>query len=211
MLRQDGSPPGYYMLLGLWIRVFGDSERATHALSLLFALACIPLAYAAARSIFDRLTGVVAAVLAAFTPFLTYYGQETRMYALEAFLSLRRVLAYVERCPARAPLVGRALLVPTLALMVYSHNWALFFCLGLAVATVLFARDHLRTFALVALGVAILYAPWLPTLLSQARAHRRAVVDDAELPRALPRARHGARRRRAVRRARARRPRRCSP
>ena len=57
VLRQDGSPPGYYMLLGLWIRVFGDSERATHALSLLFALASIPLAYAAARSIFDRLTG----------------------------------------------------------------------------------------------------------------------------------------------------------
>ena len=60
-------------------------------------------------------------------------------------------------------------LVPTLALMVYSHNWALFFCLALAVATVLYGRDHLRTFGLVVLGVAILYAPWLPTLLTQAR------------------------------------------
>ena len=53
--------------------------------------------------------------------------------------------------------------------MVYSHNWALFFCLALAVATVLYGRDHLRTFGLVVLGVAILYAPWLPTLLTQAR------------------------------------------
>ena len=106
VLRQDGSPPGYYMLLGLWIRAFGDSERETHALSLLFALASIPLAYAAARSIFDRLTGVVAAVLVAFTPYFTYYGQETRMYALEGFLSLRRRARVRERCPARAPLVG---------------------------------------------------------------------------------------------------------
>ena len=47
LLRQDGSPPGYYLLLGLWIRLFGDGERATHTLSLLFGLACIPLAYAA--------------------------------------------------------------------------------------------------------------------------------------------------------------------
>jgi mannosyltransferase len=168
VLRQDGSPPGYYMLLGLWIRAFGDSERETHALSLLFALASIPLAYAAARSIFDRLTGVVAAVLVAFTPYFTYYGQETRMYALEGFLSLLAVLAYVN-----GVLRGRrwwaAALVPTLALMVYSHNWALFFCLALAVATVLYGRDHLRTFGLVVLGVAILYAPWLPTLLTQAR------------------------------------------
>ena len=26
VLHQDGSPPAYYMLLGLWIRVFGDGE-----------------------------------------------------------------------------------------------------------------------------------------------------------------------------------------
>ena len=38
LLKQDGSPPAYYMLLGLWIRVFGDGESATHTLSLLFAL-----------------------------------------------------------------------------------------------------------------------------------------------------------------------------
>src|SRR5947208_852135 len=51
LLRQDGSPPLYYMLLGLWVRAFGDTERATHALSLVFGLLCIPLAYfAAARS-----------------------------------------------------------------------------------------------------------------------------------------------------------------
>jgi hypothetical protein len=168
LLRQDGSPPGYYMLLGLWIRAFGDSERATHALSLLFALASIPLAYVAARSIFDRLTGLVAAVLVAFTPYLTYYGQETRMYALEGFLSLLAVLAYVNGV-LRERHWWAVALVPTLALMVYSHNWALFFCLALAVATLLYGREHLRTFALVALGVAILYAPWLPTLLTQAR------------------------------------------
>src|SRR5439155_11477533 len=88
LLRQDGSPPAYYMLLGLWIRVFGDGERATHALSLLFALGCIPLAYAAGRSVFDRRTGLVCALLCALTPYLTYYAQETRMYAFEGFLSL---------------------------------------------------------------------------------------------------------------------------
>ena len=37
VLRQDGSPPLYYMLLGLWLPLAGDSEGATHALSLLFA------------------------------------------------------------------------------------------------------------------------------------------------------------------------------
>ena len=82
LLRQDGSPPAYYMLLGLWIRVFGDGEAATHTLSLVFSLASIPVAYFAGRSIFDRRTGFVCALLVAATPYLTYYAQETRMYAL---------------------------------------------------------------------------------------------------------------------------------
>src|SRR5205823_8202797 len=168
LLQQDGSPPAYYMLLGLWIRAFGDTERATHTLSLIFGLACIPLAYAVARSLFDRTTGLVCALLATVDPFLTYYAQETRMYELEAFLSLVIAYAYVQ-----GVLYGRrlwaAVLVPSVALLVYSHNWGLFVCIGLAVTTVVLARERLKLFGLVALGVALLYAPWLPTLLSQAR------------------------------------------
>src|SRR3954469_20884639 len=72
LLTQDGSPPGYYLLLGVWIRLLGDSERATLALSLLFAVGCIPLAYAAARSLFGRPTALVCALLAALDPYLTY-------------------------------------------------------------------------------------------------------------------------------------------
>ena len=156
------------MLLGLWIRVFGDGEAATHALSLVFSLASIPLAYLAGRSIFDRRTGFVCALLVASTPYLTYYAQETRMYTFEAFLSLVAALAYVNGI-VRGRRAWAVLLVPTLALMVYVHNWALFFCVALALATVLYARERLRLFGLVAVGVAVLYLPWLPTLLSQAK------------------------------------------
>ena len=152
LLTQDGSPPGYYLLLGLWIRLFGDGERATHMLSLLFGLACIPLAYAAARAIFDRRTGFVCATLAAFDPFLTYYAQETRMYEVEALLSIVVAYAYVQ-----GVLRGRAswtvALAPALAAMLYLHNWALFLCGGLAAATVICARRRLKRFGLVALGV----------------------------------------------------------
>jgi mannosyltransferase len=168
LLRQDGSPPAYYMLLGLWIRVFGDGEQSTHTLSLLFGLGCIPLAYATARSIFDRRTGLVCALLAALNPFLTYYAQETRMYELEAFLSIVIAYAYVQGV-LRGQRLWAAVLVPATALMLYTHNWGLFVCIGLAVTTVLVARERLKLFGVVTLGVAVLYAPWLPTLFSQAK------------------------------------------
>ena len=168
LLREDGSPPAYYMLLGLWIRLFGDGERATHTLSLLFAIGCIPLAFAVGRSLFGRSTGLFCAALAAIDPYLTYYAQETRMYSFEAFLSLVVALAYVNgilRCRRSWVVV----LVLSLDVMLYVHNWALFVCVGLAVATALFARERLRRFGVAAAGVALLYAPWLLTLVSQAR------------------------------------------
>ena len=168
VLHQDGSPPAYYMLLGLWIRVFGDSEASTHVLSLCFALASIPVAYFAARSIFDRRTGLVCALVVATVPFLTYYAQETRMYAYEAFLSLVTAWAFVNGV-LRGDRRWLVLLVPALVLQVYGHNWALFLCGGVALATVLYARDQLKPFAIAALAVALLYLPWLPTLLSQAK------------------------------------------
>ena len=167
-LRHDGSPPLYYLLLRVWMSWFGDSERATHSLSLVFGVACVPLAYAFGRAAFDRLTGLCCALLAALNPFLTYYAQETRMYELEAFLSLVVGVAYLE-----AIVRGRRAFAPLLAaglvLMVYTHNWALFFCAGLAVATVIFVRERLGLFALVAAAVAVFYLPWLPSLLFQIR------------------------------------------
>jgi hypothetical protein len=168
VLHQDGSPPAYYMLLGLWMRLFGDSESATHTLSLCFALAAIPVGFFAGKSIFDRRTGWVCALIVATVPYLTYYAQETRMYAYESFFSIVAVWAYVNGV-IRGRRRWLALLVPTLALQVYGHNWALFFCGAVAVATVIYARDQLKPFALAALGVFLLYLPWLPTVLSQAK------------------------------------------
>ncbi|HEX5450355.1 MAG TPA: glycosyltransferase family 39 protein [Gaiellaceae bacterium] len=168
VLKQDGSPPAYYMLLGLWIRVFGDGERATHTLSLIFALACIPLAYAVAKSLFGRTTAIVVAILAAFDPYLTYYAQETRMYTMEAFLSLLVAWAYVNGV-LRGSRRWCVALVLSLTLLLYTHSWALFVCAALAATTAIVARERWREFVGVAVGVTILYAPWLPTLLYQVR------------------------------------------
>jgi hypothetical protein len=168
LLRQDGAPPLYYLLLHVWIDWFGDGERATHALSLVAAIACIPLAYWAAQSLFGRTAGWVAATLATIDPFLTYYGQETRMYALAACFSIVAAAAY-----AHGVVLGRRrylpLLVLSLDLLLYTHNWALFLCAGFAVATLVFARERWREAAVAGAVTLLLYLPWLPTLLSQLR------------------------------------------
>ena len=88
VLRQDGSPPLYYLLLNLWLHVAGRSEESVHGLSVVFSVLCVPVAFWAGWSLFGRRTAWIAALLAAVNPFLTQYAQEGRMYALLVLLGL---------------------------------------------------------------------------------------------------------------------------
>jgi hypothetical protein len=176
VLRMDGSPPLYYLLLHVWIGWFGDSETATHWLSVLFALLCIPAALWAGRSVFDRLTGWTFAWLVALCPFLTSYAQETRMYSMVALLGI-----LTTACFLHAYVRGRrAYRIPfgvLLAVMLYTHNWALYIGAALAVALAIVWHAApaagrpavLRDGALGFGTAALLYLPWVPTLLFQAR------------------------------------------
>jgi mannosyltransferase len=184
VLRMDGSPPLYYMLLHAWMSVAGSSEVATHAFSLLTALVAVPVAWWAARALFGTRSGWIAAVLAATNPFLTQYAQETRMYSLVALLGLvacatfARTFAFTgteAAAPAAARRPWAIGFAVSLAALLYTHNWAIFFAagcgatwLGLAAAAPRAARRELVTDALIGFGGAlVLYLPWVPTLLYQ--------------------------------------------
>src|SRR5438105_1023326 len=63
-LREDGSPPLYYMLLHYWLRIAGRSEVGVRGLSILAAVLAVPAGYWAARTIFrSAKAGWIAAAL----------------------------------------------------------------------------------------------------------------------------------------------------
>jgi MFS family permease len=171
-LRLDGSPPLYYSLLHVWMRLVGErSEEATHALSLVIALMTIPVAFVLMRSLLSERAGWCAAVLAAVNPFLTQYAQETRMYALVVLLGTVACAAFVGTFVLARGREWPVAFALSLTALLYTHNWALFFGAATGIAwLVLLARDRaLLRPGLVCFGtVALLYAPWVPTLLFQA-------------------------------------------
>lgn len=175
LLREDGSPPLYYALLHVWMRLFGHGEVATHVLSLIPAVLAVPVAFGCAASLFGRRVGVCCAVLVAFVPFLTSYAQETRMYSLMALLSLLIAASFVHVFVYRRRR-WLPLFVVSLATSLYTHNWALFLAvacfaayLGCVYALPAERRGLLRDGAIGFGLVALAYLPWLPTLLYQAK------------------------------------------
>jgi uncharacterized membrane protein len=186
VLRQDGSPPLYYLLLHEWIGVVGSGEAATRALSLLFATLAVPVSWWAGGALSGRRTAGLAAVGAAACPFLTVYAQESRMYALVVVLSLLAagsfVLAFLHGRRRHVVLLGL-----WLALLLYTHTWGVFLVVGMGVAWLALWREGRvpgRDGWLLAAGLAVAYAPWLPNLLFQA-AHTGAPWAERPSPLAL--------------------------
>jgi mannosyltransferase len=179
VLRQDGSPPLYYVLLHFWLALAGRSEESVHGLSVLFATLCVPVAFWAGWTLFGRRTAWIAALLAAVNPFITQYAQEGRMYSLVTLLGMISMtcwlLAFTRDGDGsrRAAAIGFAV---AFAAMLYTHNWALFFGAATGVAWLWLAwrargEERLRllqTGLLAYGGVVLLYAPWLPNALYQA-------------------------------------------
>ncbi|HZU60266.1 MAG TPA: glycosyltransferase family 39 protein, partial [Solirubrobacteraceae bacterium] len=173
ILRHDGSPPLFYVLLHFWIRAFGASEAATHTLPLLFGLATIPVGMWAGWSLFGRRAGAIAAILFAFNAFLTQYAQETRMYELMALLGLIATAAFIHAfVHRRRPYL--IVFAIALALMLYTHVWGVFFGAGavLALIPVWRASDDrrglVRDAVMAFVGAGVLFVPWLPNFIYQA-------------------------------------------
>jgi mannosyltransferase len=177
VLKKDGSPPLYYMLLHVWMGVVGgDGESRTHALSLLCATLTIPTGWWFGRRLFGERAAWATAALCATLPFLTYYAQEARMYALVALLGLCAsgafAMAYALRDRRWLPAFS-----VLMALTVYGHNWGLFMGIGFGAAFLVLLRgepaDGRRAFfrdGLIGFGLlVVLYLPWVPRLLFQAK------------------------------------------
>ena len=174
LLLRDGSPPLWYLLLHGWTALFGTSAVATHALSVVFALATVPVAWVVGRRLFGARAAWTTASLAAISPFVTYFADETRMYSMVVLLGLVVAGAFVEAFVddnRRATTV----FVVSLTTLLYTHNWGLYtaFACALALVPVLavsFDRKALVRRALWSFGiVGALYLPWVPVLVSQIR------------------------------------------
>ncbi len=90
----DFHPPGYFIILWGWIRLFGFSEIAVRLPSVVFGVLTVFLTYLIGNKLSKRL-GLLAAFILAINPLHVYYSQEARMYSLAAFLVCLNFLLFI--------------------------------------------------------------------------------------------------------------------
>jgi 4-amino-4-deoxy-L-arabinose transferase-like glycosyltransferase len=164
----DIHPLGYYTLLWLWMKIFGESLVATRLLSIIAGLISVYLVYLIAL---EALSDVKAAHLsmlsAAFASFQVHYAQEIRMYSFLAMWLLLATYSY-----QRGSRTGKGkwwiLFSFAAAMAQHTHNLAAFYLVALALLPIL-QKDWktLRAVTLAGIAALILYSPWAIQLPAQ--------------------------------------------
>ncbi len=183
-IQIDQHPPLYYLTLKAWVGLFGSSEWAMRSLSAFWGLLTVPLAYVTARGLLrDARAALLVAALVALSPFHVRYAQEARMYTMLAFWGLASLYLTTRLPPHASRLTPHALrithysrrtmLFPLLlgtsaALAALTHGLGLLVPLTVALSLVLIRPP--RRYPLIALAAfALLWLPWLPAFIHQAR------------------------------------------
>ena len=155
-LRHENNLPGYYFLLSLWMRIFGDSEIALRSLSAIFYLA----GCAAAGALGKRLSansqgGWYAAFFYACSPLAIRNAQNIRMYALLGLLSGLSILIFLRLFTERdRSWRGKAWFIVINAAGLATHVWFVFVLTAQLLALIFFERREVRRFVVTAAAAA---------------------------------------------------------
>lgn len=112
----------YYFILHFWIYL-GRSEFIVRSLSVLFAVATLPVLFVIGKHLFDQEIGALAAFLLAINGFHTAYSQLARSYSLLVFLASLSSWYFIRSVeePSRK---NWARYIVTTTLTVYCHLFA---------------------------------------------------------------------------------------
>lgn len=168
----DPHPPGFFLILHYWLKVFGWNEFSARFLPALIGSLSILSVYFLGKECHNKNTGLIASTIVAFNHFNLYYSQEVRPYIL---LFLAASLSYTFFIRGLKKQNWKTLILYSLssALLIYSHYYSLFILLSQVIYFLyhiifeenIFRPKLLKFFGFSAVIVTLLYAPWLPTLL----------------------------------------------
>ncbi len=153
----------YYIVLYGWMRVFGEGEIATHALSLLFASLTLATFYKLALIWLNKTTALMGGLLLAVNPLFVFHSLESRSYSMLALTCTISTLIFVRL--ARKQSIGLTICYGlSVVISIYVHYFGILLILvhGLTLFWRKLTRQQIRT---VVLSGFLILAGILPLLL----------------------------------------------
>jgi uncharacterized membrane protein len=158
VVHTENTPPLWYLIAWVDVRIFGDGAIALRFPSALAGVATVPVVWAICErlgggSTVGRRAALFAAAIVAVDPLFVWYSQEARAYGLFVLIGALAMLGFVRvlEAPTRGRLVAFALAG---ALALLTHYFATFLLVPMALWLLLDARVRRAALpALAAIGV----------------------------------------------------------
>jgi len=160
-IRNEGTPPLYFLALAGWIVALGSSDLAVRSLSAIFGVLGVAAFFLLGRSIFrDSRRALLGALFVAASPLNIYFSQEARAYMLANLLATScswLLLCAVSRRARVAPWVAYGLAALAIC---YTHYFAALVLGAHLLYLLVHERQSLRPWLLTMWGVGLLFLPW---------------------------------------------------
>ena len=165
----EAHPPLYSLLLHPWIRLAGLSPLALRFLSAFMGTLLVPVIYVLGRLAFPHPgergwgTADLAALLAAVSPVLAYYSQETRMYSLVTLLAAASVY-WTMRAWVRPNALLPYFLTTVAAIYTHYYAFSILLVQNLVILPALLVRRRWSAagrWLAVQGAIALAYLPWI--------------------------------------------------
>lgn len=167
--ESGGTPPFYFVLANYWTKLFGLSEIKLRSLSAMLGIISIYLIFLIGKILFNDKVGLVSAFLLSINYMHIRYSQEARTYSLIILLTMLTVFFLLKALRKKRALYWCAYVVSS-AMLIYSHYFGFFILFFEYLFLVIFWKDYknsLHGIIISAIGIFLLYAPWLPALIRQ--------------------------------------------
>lgn len=165
----DVHPPFYFMALGIWRMVAGDSIFVMRLFSVLISMVGVALIVRVGADLFNRQTGWVAGILYILHDQVWVLSQEIRHYAGQLTLTIA-VIGLYWRWQQSGKFRDGVILAIVGVIALYSHYWTAFILLACGVHLLVMTWSDWGRFIKRAIPFFVIgagFALWIPALISQ--------------------------------------------
>jgi len=154
-------PPLYYIVMNLWVKIFGNGEFALRFPSLIFSVLSIIFVFKLSKELFGKETAFISAFLLSISPYSINYSQEAKMYAMLWFFSVFSFLFFYRFCKDDK-FSNIALYVTAAVLAIYTmYIGFIFIVVQNIIYFIFFGGRRLKKWLLGQVLIVILYIPWV--------------------------------------------------
>ncbi len=170
-IAKDNHPPLYYILIGIWGRIFGISEIAIRSFSLVFYISGISLVYYLSKILYKNMnTAFLTSFLYTISAITLKHAINARMYSFLSILVIVSIFLFIKVMIWNEDTRKNISWLVVVNIMgTFTHYWFMFVLLGQGIFAVIFYHRRIKQILVIfILSILPLAALWGPVVLTQA-------------------------------------------